>query len=647
MPVDNRMVLLTSVANDKDQDDLDSAGLLVGELALNANTGTLFAGADPGGVGDGSTPKAAGAPVHDAADILGIKLSTASTAQTLGTGNSPSFAGLTSTGTFTHDGVGISAVQTSGEAFADNDTSIMTSAAIQDKIGAGSGISNLSEDSSPQLGGNLDTNSHNILIDDAHFIGDESGNEQLSFQTTASAVNYLEATNAATGNGVQLDATGSDTNVDLLLTAKGSGVVKADGVEVTTISGSQTLSNKTIAASQVTEISNLSAVEGAQLENIDTTTISATQWGYLGAASGAITNTDTDVTNANLLTRLAALESSGGTGDENITIGTDSGDTIVITGNLQVSGTTTTVNSTTVNLNDHNIVLDSGNGTGAVVDAAGITLEGGTGDDVTLQWLASGTKLELKKGSSYANMKVGTIEGAFTGDLTGEADTVATIAGLAPNTATTQATQPNITSLGTLNALQVDNVNINGSAITGSTAADLVINVTDGQSVVVEGLDIDDGVVTGASSITSTTFVGALTGNSATATEATNVTATDSAATDATYYPALVDGLSGTQGIETESALTYNPSTGLLTSTGFAGALTGNVTGNATGSSGSCTGNALTATTLATARNIAGQSFDGSAAITIASTDLSNTSAICLLTGVQTLEDKTIAGGTF
>ena len=40
-------------------------------------------------------------------------------------------------------------------------------------------------DSSPQLGGNLDTNSQNILIDDAHFIGDESGNEQLVFQTTA------------------------------------------------------------------------------------------------------------------------------------------------------------------------------------------------------------------------------------------------------------------------------------------------------------------------------------------------------------------------------------------------------------------------------------------------------------------------------
>ena len=64
---------------------------------------------------------------------------------------------------------------------------------------------------------------------------------------------------------------------------------------VATLAGSQTLTNKTIAASQVTEISNLTAGEGAQLENIGSVTISNTQWGYLGAASGAITNTDTQL----------------------------------------------------------------------------------------------------------------------------------------------------------------------------------------------------------------------------------------------------------------------------------------------------------------------------------------------------------------
>ena len=86
-------------------------------------------------------------------------------------------------------------------------------------------------DTSPQLGGNLDTNSQNILIDDAHFIGDENGNEQIIFQTTASAVNQLDITNAATGNAPEISATGGDTNIDLKLTPKGSGKLNLDGIK--------------------------------------------------------------------------------------------------------------------------------------------------------------------------------------------------------------------------------------------------------------------------------------------------------------------------------------------------------------------------------------------------------------------------------
>ena len=84
-------------------------------------------------------------------------------------------------------------------------------------------------DTSPQLGGNLDTNSHNILIDTAHFIGDENGNEQIVFATTSSAVNNLTVTNAATGNAPAIVATGNDTNIDLSLSGKGSGVTAIGG----------------------------------------------------------------------------------------------------------------------------------------------------------------------------------------------------------------------------------------------------------------------------------------------------------------------------------------------------------------------------------------------------------------------------------
>ena len=142
---------------------------------------------------------------------------------------------------------------------------------------------------------------------------------------------------------------------------------------------------------------------------------------YLQSNLTFTSNTDVDVNNANLLSRLAALESSGGAANENITIGADSGDTIVITGKLQVSGTTTTVNSTTVNLNDHNIVLDSGNSTSAVVDGAGITLEGGTGDDATFTYNASSNAFEFKLGSSFEDIKAAGITAASL-DISGDAD---------------------------------------------------------------------------------------------------------------------------------------------------------------------------------------------------------------------------------
>ena len=59
-------------------------------------------------------------------------------------------------------------------------------------------------------------------IADAGFIADANGNEQIIFQTTASAVNELEVTNAATGNPPILGASG-ETNVDVHIKPKGSG----------------------------------------------------------------------------------------------------------------------------------------------------------------------------------------------------------------------------------------------------------------------------------------------------------------------------------------------------------------------------------------------------------------------------------------
>jgi hypothetical protein len=80
-----------------------------------------------------------------------------------------------------------------------------------------------------QLTANLDANGYNIDFDDNTGIRDDSGNEQLIFQKTASAVNHFDVTNAATGNNPSISAVGDDSNISINLIPKGTGEVQANG----------------------------------------------------------------------------------------------------------------------------------------------------------------------------------------------------------------------------------------------------------------------------------------------------------------------------------------------------------------------------------------------------------------------------------
>ena len=75
---------------------------------------------------------------------------------------------------------------------------------------------------------------------DAGFIADANGNEQLIFQTTSSAVNQIDVTNAATGNAPSLTATGGDTNISLNLAGKGTGSVTVGG-SAAKVAGKETI----------------------------------------------------------------------------------------------------------------------------------------------------------------------------------------------------------------------------------------------------------------------------------------------------------------------------------------------------------------------------------------------------------------------
>ena len=142
---------------------------------------------------------------------------------------------------------------------------------------------------------------------------------------------------------------------------------------------------------------------------------------------------------------------------------TFSGANVTLAGNLTVSGTTTTVNSTTVNLNDHNIVLDSGNDTSAVINGAGITIEGGSGDDATFTYNTTGPQFELKLGSSFEDLQTAKLT-ATELDKSGDVDVDGT--------------------------LETDALSINGTTVT-STGAEL--NILDGVTSTATELNLVDG----------------------------------------------------------------------------------------------------------------------------------------------------------
>ena len=64
---------------------------------------------------------------------------------------------------------------------------------------------------------------------DGGFVADASGNENLVWGTTGSAVNEFKIANAAAGSGPTLTSQGDDTNVDLNITPKGSGKTVVSG----------------------------------------------------------------------------------------------------------------------------------------------------------------------------------------------------------------------------------------------------------------------------------------------------------------------------------------------------------------------------------------------------------------------------------
>ena len=154
----------------------------------------------------------------------------------------------------------------------------------------------------------------------------------------------------------------------------------------------------------------------------------------------------------------------GSAGDTDA-ISIDSSGNVTISQNLTVQGTTTTQDSQTLTVSANLIEVNTGL-TGANSNDSGLVIErGSTGDNAIMMWDESADKFQMgtttATATSTGNLTVttGTLVANIEGNLTGTIQTAA---------------QTNITSLGTLTALTVDNVAIDGSNIGHTSDTDLM-----------------------------------------------------------------------------------------------------------------------------------------------------------------------------
>ena len=475
-----------------------------------------------------------------------------------------------------------------------------------------------------------------------------AANAAIAFSKLAS----LSSAQIIVGNGSSVPTAVAVTG-DIAITNAGVTSIAAGAIVDADISGSAA-----ITGSKVTT-GTTSAVGVLQLTDSATSTSATT------AATPAAVKIAKDAADAAATTANAALATTGGVLTGNLTLDDekelrfreeDAGGDHYIALKAAASlaaDVTLTLPATAPTANQ---VLKANASTPTTLEWSTDTTNTAAGD-LTGTTLASNvvTSSLTSVGTLTALTVSGTITGNVTGDLTGNADTATalatarTIGGVSfngtadidlpgvnaagnQNTTGNAATATKFASAVTIGGVSFDGsanidlagVNTAGTQDTSGTAAlatsfTVTANNSTDETVYPlfadgatgsQGAETDTGLTYNPSTgmLTSTGFTGALTGNAATATSATTAalatqfTVTANNATDETVYPLFVDAATGSKGAETDTGLTYNPSTGALTSTSFVGAFTGN---------------AATATKLAATVDINGVAFDGSADVTV------------------------------
>lgn len=282
-----------------------------------------------------------------------------------------------------------------------------------------------------------------FITDDvsAKTLKDSSGNNILGLTATGSA-NYLALKNAAAGGYPALNVTGSDTNVGLYFTPKGSGymgiyattgqtpriradgddtdvglnlqtkgagVVQANGVEVATLTGTQTLTGKTLTAPKIANNGFIADANGNEALTVAATASAVNGIKITTAATGGqptITGIGDDAS-----VDLNLASQGGGSVRINGQVAVSSGNTVTLSNKRITKRIGTTASSATPSINTDSV--DQYNITALAAAITSVTVSGTPtdGQELDVRVKDDGTARAIAWGSSFTGTLLSTTAG--------------------------------------------------------------------------------------------------------------------------------------------------------------------------------------------------------------------------------------------
>ena len=329
----------------------------------------------------------------------------------------------------------------------------------------GSGISNIVEDTTPQLGGALDVNGNAL-------VSTSDGNIALTPNGTGEVdISKVDIDSGAI-DGTAIGANSASTGAFTTLASSGNTTIgDASGDTTTFNSAAWTLANATTVSGTWANLGTVTTadINGGSIDGAVIGAASAAAGTFTNLTASGTTISITDSNGSGVIDGVNIGANSAGTGA--FTSVTTSG-TLTVGGNLTVNGTTTTIDSATLTVEDPMIQLAKNNSGGAAnAFDQGLFFNRGSLDNVSFLWDESADEFVAavtasEDGTTAGNVTLDSYAGLRVGVLKGSELQTGTIKAA---DGTASSTIANSTGVHTIASSVLTTTDINGGTIDGAT----------------------------------------------------------------------------------------------------------------------------------------------------------------------------------